>query len=46
MFTFVAMVRVSKLLGSNINPNPNSNFALQYCCPDTNYDHKLARTLF
>ena len=25
---FVAMVRVSKLLGSNLNPNPNSNFAL------------------
>ena len=24
---FVAMVRVSKLLGSNINPNPNSNSA-------------------
>ena len=25
---FVAMVRVSKLLESNINPNPNSNSAL------------------
>ena len=25
---FVAMVRVSMLLGSNINPNPNSNSAL------------------
>ena len=24
----VAMVRVSKLLGSNFNPNPNSNSAL------------------
>ena len=23
MVNFVAMVRVSKLLGSNINPNPN-----------------------
>ena len=26
--TFGVMVRVSKLLGSNFNPNPNSNFAL------------------
>ena len=26
---FVAMVRVSKLLGSNINPNPNSKFCLK-----------------
>ena len=25
---FVAMVKVSKLLGSNFNPNPTSNFAL------------------
>ena len=25
---FGAMVKVSKLLGSNFNPNPNSNFAL------------------
>ena len=25
---FVAMGRVSKLLGSNLNPNPNSNVAL------------------
>ena len=25
---FVAMVRVSKLLGSNLNHNPNSNSAL------------------
>ena len=24
----VAMVRVSKLLGSNFTPNPNSNFSL------------------
>ena len=24
----MAMVKVSKLLGSNFNPNPNSNFAL------------------
>ena len=28
MVNFVAMARVSKLLESNINPNPNSNYAL------------------
>ena len=28
MVNFVAMFRVSKLLGSNFNPNPNSNFSL------------------
>ena len=28
MVNFVAMVRVSKLLESNINPNPNFNSAL------------------
>ena len=28
MVNFVAMVRVSKLLGSNFNPNPSSKFAL------------------
>ena len=28
MVNFVAMVRVSKLLGLNISPNPNSNSAL------------------
>ena len=28
MVNFVAMVRISKLLESNINPNPNSKSAL------------------
>ena len=40
MVNFVAMVRVSKLLVSNINPNPNSNSPLTY----PNYDPKLALT--